>query len=211
MTKSKRTILLSLVGTLIGASTIAVLANPAKANELLYGEYIVTRSTTTPAPAFIAFRTSSNGQIITQHLRCVLPNGLNSQSCFIQQFNLNLGVNLIQQGQYKGKIEVDYLPLEIWAGNHDLDVVSIDAEAPVIQKAEATWYDPWGRWVCAVEDRDLEDCNFHCGDGGGTVSVTTYGSSANKLWEPSCEVTCDCNVADDSDTTWIDAPEVLPG
>lgn len=211
MTKTKRTILLSLVGTLIGASAIAGLTNPAMANQLLHGEYIVTQSTTVPTPAFIAFRTSNNGKNMTQHLRCVLPNGLNSESCFIPLFDMNLDVNLIQQGPNQGRIEVDYLPLEIWAGNHDLDVISINAEEPVIQKAEATWNFPQGRWECAIEPRDLEDCNFHCGPAGGTVSATTSGPSANPYWEPACEVSCDCNGGDDGDTTWIDPPEVLPG
>jgi hypothetical protein len=211
MTTTKRTILLSLVGTLIGVSALAVLANPAKANQLLHGEYIVTQSTTGPTPAFIAFRTINNGKTITQHLRCILPNGLDSESCWIQQFNLNLDVNLIQQNQNQGRIEVDYLPLEIWAGNHDLDVVSINAEEPVIQKAEAVWNFPWGRWECVIEPRDLADCEFHCAPAGGSVSTTTYGSNANPYWEPSCEVTCDCNGGDDNDSTWVDYPEVLPG
>jgi hypothetical protein len=210
MTKTKRTILVSLLGTVIGASAILVLANPAAANQLLRGEYIVTQTTTVPAPAFIKFRTSKNGQTTTQHLRCVLPNGLDSPSCFIQQFNLNLDVDLMQEGQYVGRIAVDYLPLEIWADNNGFDVLGIEAEAPVIQKAEAYWTGPYTHWDCYYTSADVASCNDYCGLGGGSVEASPLGVHNSPLDEPACEVTCDCHGETD-DTSWIDPPEVLPG
>lgn len=209
MTKTKRTILLSLFGTVLGASATIVLANPAAANGLLRGEYIVTQSTHVPAPAFIKFRTSKNGQATTQHLRCVLPNGLDSQSCWIQQFNLNLGVNLMQEGQYAGRIEVDYLPLEIWADNHGFDVLGIDAEAPVVQNAEAYWNGPIYRWQCTLTESDVASCLNYCGLGGAWVDAHPQPSTGPSD-EPGCVVTCDCKNEGTDDTSWVDSPEVLP-
>lgn len=214
MTPTKRTttILLSLFGAVLGASTIAVLAYPAEASQLLRGEYIVTQSTTVPAPAFIKFTTRKNGQTSTQYLRCNLPSGLDSHNCFIPQYNLNLPVHLLNEGPHLGRIEVDYLPLEIWADNHGFDVLGVEPNEPTVQNAEAYWHLGWETWVCSITSLDVALCNTYCGSGGGSVTVRVAGSVHNNpLHEPACEVECDCKDPDAEDSSWVDPPEVLPG
>jgi hypothetical protein len=212
MTKTKRTtVLLSLFGALLGATAIVVLTNPAQANQLLHGEYIVTQSTHVPAPAHIALKATKNGQISTQNLRCVLPNGLDSTSCWVAAYGLNLNVDLIQEGPYVGRIAVDFLPLEIWADNHGFDVISIETKAPVVQNTEAYWdWDILG-WVCIWGQLDQSLCDSYCAPEPGQLSARPASIGNNSSNEPACEVTCDCANGNDDDQTWIDPPAVLPG
>jgi hypothetical protein len=213
MTKTKRTtVLLSLFGALLGATAIVVLTNPAQANQLLHGEYIVTQSTQVPAPAHIALKATKNGQISTQNLRCVLPNGLDSTSCWVAAYGLNLNVDLIHEGPYVGRIAVDFLPLEIWADNHGFDVISIETKAPVIQNAEAYWDQVFGHWVCALTQLDLALCDSYCAPEAGQVDARPATIGYNSpLNEPACEVSCDCANGNEDDQTWIDPPAVVPG
>jgi hypothetical protein len=210
MTKTKRTsVLLSLAGALLGASATVVLANPAGAAELLHGEYIVAQSTSVPAAVNIAVTGTKNGQTGTQTVRCWLPKGVDSQGCWSAQLDLTLMVNLIEENAGVGKIEIDFMPLEIYAVDHGYDVVAIEPDEPDVHAAEG-YFDWWnGAWACSVEQADVDKCNLNCGLGGGVASAEPRIPSNNPFFEPECEVECSCNDGTDGGT-WIDPPQVLP-
>jgi hypothetical protein len=214
MNKTKRTtILLSLVGAVLGASATIVLANPATASELLYGEYIVAQSTSVPTPAHIAITATKNGQTGTQNVRCWLPNGVDSQGCWSAQLDLTLTVDLIEENAATGRIEIDYIPLEMYLVDHGYDVISIVPSFPDLPTAEGYWEEDWptSQWRCSTEQSDANRCNNYCGIGGGDVSAEPLSPITNFAYEPQCEVTCDCSNVNVVDDTWIDPPDVLPG
>jgi hypothetical protein len=211
MTTLERTILLSLVGTLLGASAALVLASPAVASELLTGQYIVSQSTSVPAAVNIAVRTTKDGQNSTQTVRCWLPKGVDSQVCRSHQLDLDLSVSLVEENDMVGRIEIDFVPLEMYAVDHGYEVVDIVPAQPDLQAAEA-WFNWWtSLWECSVSQADIDTCNGLCGWLGGDVSATPLISSNYATAEPSCEVSCDCNDPDAEDDSWIDPPQVLPG
>jgi hypothetical protein len=214
MNNTKRTtILLSLVGAVLGASATVMLANPAVASELLYGEYIVAQSTSVPTAAHISITATKNGQTGTQIVRCWLPNGVDSQNCWSVQLNLALPVDLVEENAATGRIEIDYIPLETHLVDHGYDVISIVASHPDIPTAEGYWEEDWptSQWTCSTEQDDANRCNNHCGIDGGDVSAEPLTPSTNASYEPECEVTCDCSNVSVDDDAWIDPPEVLPG
>jgi hypothetical protein len=214
MTKTKRTtLLLSLVSALLGASASVVLANSAVASELLYGEYIVAQSTSVPTAAHIAITATKNGQTGTQNIRCWLPNGVDSQNCWSAQLELALPVELVEENAATGRIEIDYIPLDLHLAEHGYDVIDIAPALPDIISAEGYWEEDWVThiWMCSTEQSDANRCNNYCGSGGGTVSAEPLTPSTNAAYEPECEVTCDCANVNLENDVWIDPPEVLPG
>lgn len=213
MTKPKRTtLLLSLVGALLGVGGTVVLANPAAASGLLYGEYVVAQSTSVPTAAHIAITATKNGQTGTQIIRCWLPNGVDSESCWSAQLDLTLTVDLIEENAATGRIEIDYIPLDIYLAEHDFDVISIVPSHPDVPTAEGYWEEDWPtEWRCSTEQSDSSRCNNHCGIGGGDVSAEPRTPSTNPAYEPECDVTCDCNDQNVAGDSWIDPPQVLPG
>jgi hypothetical protein len=139
MNKTKRTtLLLSLVGALLGASATFVLANPAVAGEPLHGEYIVAQSTSVPAAVNIAITATKNGQTGTQNIRCWLPHGLDSQGCWSAQLDLTLMVDVVEENAATGRIEIDYIPLEMYAVDHGYDVIGAVAGCARSSRATST-------------------------------------------------------------------------
>jgi hypothetical protein len=217
MTKSKPatiTLSLSLLGAGLCASLTAFLAaNPAAASELLTGHYYVVPATNGPAPLFFTVEASNGIQTWTKTVGCVLPNAAESLNAYCPEYDVELPVAAVESNNNGTLIEVDFLPVAIWAENHDLDIVAIDPDEPLVSAAEAYWTGFIDRWVCFVEEADLTKCTGHCGL-AGIESLTAAPYPTNPLWgipaaEPQCEVTCNCKGDRETDT-WIDLPQIVP-
>lgn len=214
MTKLSRTslTLCFLSAGLCAGLTAFFAASPATAAELLFGHYSVSNafSEAIPAPFYVKVKASNGTQIGTQTIRCILPNAQLSQHAYCPQLDVNLDVAVFESGEHKSVVEIDFLNIENWAINHNLDVLAIDPAPPVGNAAEAEWLGWPDNWECVTSEADATACNVYCGVGGGDVSADPWPSDSNNAFiEPACEVHCECK-SGGGETDWKDFPQVMP-
>jgi hypothetical protein len=139
-------------------------------------------------------------------VRCWLLGGVDASAAVCPDQAVSMPVSLHFAGEYTSVLAVDYLALELWADQQNIDLELIHSSSDLGWSAEAAWVD--GQWVCSAGERDADECDDLCGLAGGSVGTTPELPTDDPLAEPACEVTCDCN---DSNTaySWIDQPQVL--
>jgi hypothetical protein len=215
MTQTSRTslTLCFLSAGLCAGLTAFFSASPnATAGEMLFGHYNVSNafSEAIPAPFYVKVQATNGTQTGTQTIRCILPNAELSQQAYCPQLDVTLDVAVYDSGEHASVVEIDFLHIEQWAVNHNLDVLAIDPVPPDSNAAEAEWLGWPENWECITSEADAAACNVYCGIGGGDVSADPWPSDSNNAFiEPACEVHCECDNSD-REKDWKDFPQVMP-